>query len=171
MTRCVRCGYDEPSHAPDAGAAGASPFLDGGPCPSFEAAMDAASRMTNAQFEKMVQETARDIRERASEILQRVKPAAPLPWDWMWIPGTAEGRGHIYLLDADKRKIAAIWGKAEEKPATADLIISAVNSKADAEWALAIFLHAWEHDSRPPARAIEIAREIAAELAPKKEKA
>jgi hypothetical protein len=46
---------------------------------------------------------------------------------------SASGGGHIYLVDRDGRKIAAIWGKAEEKAATADLIIAAVNAKAPAQ--------------------------------------
>jgi hypothetical protein len=54
---------------------------------------------------------------------------APRPWDWMFI-ATGQGvRGHVYITDANGRKIAAIWGKDEEKQATADLIISAVNDK------------------------------------------
>ena len=39
--------------------------------------------------------------------------------------GATNGGGHIYLLDANGRKIAAIWGKAGEKEKTADLIIEA----------------------------------------------
>jgi len=58
------------------------------------------------------------------------KNAAPRPWDWTWVSANASGGGHIYLLDANGRKIAAIWGKGEEKEATADLIISLVNKDA-----------------------------------------
>jgi hypothetical protein len=54
---------------------------------------------------------------------------APRPWDWIWVSASASGGGHIYLVDRDGRKIAAIWGKAEEKTATADLIIKAVNAE------------------------------------------
>jgi hypothetical protein len=53
--------------------------------------------------------------------------AAPRPWDWQWVGGTRNGLGHIYIVDANGRKIAAIWGKAGEKVHTADLIIDAVN--------------------------------------------
>lgn len=55
---------------------------------------------------------------------------APLPWDWTWIPASnnANGGGYIYIIDANGRKIAAIWGKADEKEATADLIVKAVNN-------------------------------------------
>jgi hypothetical protein len=56
--------------------------------------------------------------------------AAPRPWDWIWVgENTASGGGHIYLIDANKRKIAAIWGKAEEKRATAELIVASVNER------------------------------------------
>lgn len=53
--------------------------------------------------------------------------AAPRPWDWTWVSAKASSGGHIYLTDANGRKIAAIWGKAGEKEKTADLIIAAVN--------------------------------------------
>lgn len=53
--------------------------------------------------------------------------AAPRPWDWTWVGANASGGGHIYITDANGRKIAAIWGKAKEKQATADLIIKLVN--------------------------------------------
>jgi hypothetical protein len=57
--------------------------------------------------------------------------AAPRPWDWVFVStDTASGGGHIYLVDANGRKIAAIWGKGGEKEATADLIITAVNAEA-----------------------------------------
>jgi hypothetical protein len=55
--------------------------------------------------------------------------AAPRPWDWIFVGANASGGGHIYLVDATGRKIAAIWGKAEEKQATADLIIRTVNAE------------------------------------------
>lgn len=55
---------------------------------------------------------------------------APLPWDWEWVSANASGGGHIYLIDANGRKIGAIWGKAEEKKATADVILRAVNGGA-----------------------------------------
>lgn len=59
------------------------------------------------------------------------QPPAPLPWDWIWIDAKASGGGHVYLVDANGRKIAAIWGKAGEKEATADLILKAVNTKLE----------------------------------------
>ena len=55
--------------------------------------------------------------------------AAPRPWHSEW-SGTFTGNGsyHIYLVDANGRKIAAIWGKQDEKLATAELILSMVNT-------------------------------------------
>lgn len=57
-----------------------------------------------------------------------LKAAHPRPWDWTWIGANASGGGHVYLTDANGRKIAAVWGKAEEKEATADLIVALVNN-------------------------------------------
>jgi hypothetical protein len=56
---------------------------------------------------------------------------APRPWDWIFVATGQGERGHIYIVDANNRKIAAIWGKHEEKQATADLIISSVNATSD----------------------------------------
>ena len=54
---------------------------------------------------------------------------APLPYDTLET-GKPSNNGalHIYITDADGRKIAAIWGKSEEKQFTAFNIINAVNS-------------------------------------------
>lgn len=41
------------------------------------------------------------------------------------LSSTHEGAGHVYLVDRDGRKIAALWGRPEEKLALADLIIKA----------------------------------------------
>lgn len=38
---------------------------------------------------------------------------------------TANGCGHIYLVDANGRKIAALWGTLDEKVANASLFIAA----------------------------------------------
>lgn len=35
------------------------------------------------------------------------------------------GRGHVYIVDANGRKIASLWGTAENKMAMKDLIIDA----------------------------------------------
>lgn len=57
------------------------------------------------------------------------RDAAPRPWDWTWVQtNSGSGGGHVYLVDANGRKIAAIWGPAEEKQATADLIVASVNA-------------------------------------------
>lgn len=53
----------------------------------------------------------------------------PLPWDWT-VAGAPSNNGafHAYLVDATGRKIAAIWGKGNEKAAIGDAILNAVNS-------------------------------------------
>ncbi len=60
-------------------------------------------------------------------IAEIAKAAHPRPWDWQWIGANASGGGHVYLVDATGRKIAAVWGKAVEKEAAADLICALVN--------------------------------------------
>jgi hypothetical protein len=51
----------------------------------------------------------------------------PFPWDWIASgTPTANGQFHAYLVDANGRKIAAIWGKGKEKEAIADFILKAV---------------------------------------------
>lgn len=50
----------------------------------------------------------------------------PRPWDWEWV-GTNGSAGHFYLVDANKRKIGVLWGRAEEREAAADLIMTLVN--------------------------------------------
>jgi hypothetical protein len=45
----------------------------------------------------------------------------PGPLGWMSVAAKASGGAHIYLIDAADRKIAALWGGAEEKRANADL--------------------------------------------------
>jgi hypothetical protein len=53
---------------------------------------------------------------------------APRPWTWSWQASYGgSGGGHVYILDANGRKIAAVWGKAEEKTATAELIVRSAN--------------------------------------------
>lgn len=64
------------------------------------------------------------------DIAALLASAHPRPWDWIWVAANASGGGHVYLVDAGGRKIAALWGKAEEKKATADLIIALVNAHA-----------------------------------------
>jgi hypothetical protein len=62
--------------------------------------------------------------EREDELLKLVHPR---PWNWIAIGGNASGAHHIYLVDANDRKIAALWGKAEEKVAAVKLIIKLIN--------------------------------------------
>ena len=54
--------------------------------------------------------------------------AAPRPWSAA-VSATTDNSDqfHLYLVDANGRKIAAIWGKGDEKRATAELILTAVN--------------------------------------------
>jgi hypothetical protein len=57
-------------------------------------------------------------------------PSFPkLPWNWV-SSGSSDARGqyHIYLVDADGKKIAAIWGKEGQKTETAQHIVSLVNA-------------------------------------------
>lgn len=51
----------------------------------------------------------------------------PGPWSWEdnGLAGRPLGHGHVYLLDRNGRKIAAIWGRPEEKIAIADFIVEA----------------------------------------------
>lgn len=57
-----------------------------------------------------------------------IAKAAPGPFDTLEIGvHSASGGCHIYLTDKNGRKIAAIWGKADEKAYTAALIVAAVN--------------------------------------------
>jgi len=53
---------------------------------------------------------------------------APLPWRYETVSANASGGCHLYLVDANGRKIAAIWGKADEKFETAQLILDKVNA-------------------------------------------
>lgn len=57
---------------------------------------------------------------------------APLPWRYETSrTADASGRAHLYLVDANGRKIAAIWGGYEEKFETAQLILDAVNRSVE----------------------------------------
>jgi hypothetical protein len=62
-----------------------------------------------------------------------VKNLPPLPWDWTCADRpTANGTFQVYIADANGRKIAAIWGKPEERETIADTIISLVNASSPA---------------------------------------
>lgn len=54
---------------------------------------------------------------------------APRPWDWIFVSANASGGGHLYLIDANGRKIAALWGGADEKQANAELIVQLINAR------------------------------------------
>ena len=51
----------------------------------------------------------------------------PRPWEYLTTarPGEHDGSGHIYIIDANGRKIASIWGPAETKMAIVNLILRA----------------------------------------------
>lgn len=54
------------------------------------------------------------------------KPApAPGPYDWTASAEPSRSGFHVYLVDANGRKIAAIWGKEGEKAATAAFLARA----------------------------------------------
>lgn len=52
-------------------------------------------------------------------------PSGPYRYETTAAPGAHDGSGHVYIIDAAGRRIASIWGKADEKLALADLIIRA----------------------------------------------
>jgi hypothetical protein len=49
------------------------------------------------------------------------------PWSYLTTaaPGTPDGNGHVYLVDADGKKLASLWGKPDQKMALAKLFIAA----------------------------------------------
>lgn len=51
----------------------------------------------------------------------------PLPWSYQTSTreGQHDGAGFVYLLDANGRKIGTVWGKPDEKLATAELVCDA----------------------------------------------
>ena len=53
---------------------------------------------------------------------------APLPWNTLEVGTHGSGGYHLYITDAKGRKIAAVWGKPEEKAYTGSLIVSAANA-------------------------------------------
>ena len=55
------------------------------------------------------------------------KDLPPGPWAY-WTTaaeGDHPGKGHVYVVDANDRKIAACWGPPDTKIATAALMIAA----------------------------------------------
>lgn len=49
----------------------------------------------------------------------------PLPYSYLTNSGGPGQVGFVYILDANGRKIASIWGKPTEKVAVAELICDA----------------------------------------------
>lgn len=51
----------------------------------------------------------------------------PGPYEYMTTAALDDhhGVGHVYIVDANGRKIASIWGKPDEKLALKDLILKA----------------------------------------------
>lgn len=51
----------------------------------------------------------------------------PLPWSYETNApvGAHEGKGFVYLLDANGRKIGTVWGNPDEKLALAEFILDA----------------------------------------------
>lgn len=54
----------------------------------------------------------------------------PLPWSYETnAPADQhEGKGFVYLIDANGRKIGTVWGKPDEKMATMQFIMDAVDA-------------------------------------------
>ncbi len=61
-----------------------------------------------------------------------MKNLPPLPWSYSTNApvGAHEGKGFVYLLDANGRKIGTVWGNPDEKLAVAELICDASDRAA-----------------------------------------
>jgi hypothetical protein len=59
----------------------------------------------------------------------------PGPLDFVSVGANASGGCHVYMIDANKRKIAALWGKADEKVANAILWSAAPDLLAELQQA------------------------------------
>jgi|SRR5580704_12801596 hypothetical protein len=58
----------------------------------------------------------------------------PFPWNWVSSGASdASGQFHAYLIDANGRKIAAIWGAGSAKKLVADFIVDACNTLHEVE--------------------------------------
>jgi hypothetical protein len=56
------------------------------------------------------------------------KTLPPFPWNWVAAgKPSASGAFHAYLVDANGRKIAAIWGAESERALVADFIVDSCN--------------------------------------------
>ncbi len=58
---------------------------------------------------------------------EAIKSLPPGPWHYETTapPDKHDGNGHVYVVDANGRKIAAVWGPPETKIATATMMIKA----------------------------------------------
>lgn len=56
----------------------------------------------------------------------------PRPWSYLVTAklGQHEGAGHVYIVDANGRKIACVWGTPDEKIAFTELALTAANEGA-----------------------------------------
>lgn len=59
-------------------------------------------------------------------------PPLPLAYEVTAREGEHEGSRHVYLVDANGRKVACIWGKPDEKIALTTMIINAAAKLAPA---------------------------------------
>ena len=50
-------------------------------------------------------------------------PPGPFSYLTTAAPGQPDGKGHVYIVDANGRKIASLWGPADAKMERAALII------------------------------------------------
>jgi len=55
----------------------------------------------------------------------------PMPWIYTTNApeGQHEGKGFVYLIDANGRKIGTFWGNPDEKIATAEFVCDAIERK------------------------------------------
>ena len=56
---------------------------------------------------------------------------SPRPWRYEWL-STGGPLGHMYLIDANGKRIGALWGATARKVANCDLILEAVNGPEEA---------------------------------------
>ncbi len=64
----------------------------------------------------------------------------PLPWSYETNApvGQHEGKGFVYLLDANGRKIGTVWGNPDEKLAVVKLIMDASDMMAALDEKIAV---------------------------------
>ncbi|MCG8506218.1 MAG: hypothetical protein MI755_16560 [Sphingomonadales bacterium] len=62
-----------------------------------------------------------------TQVTDPALPPGPYGYETTSPEGKHLGRGHVYLTDANGRKIACLWGTATEKVALATLVIEAMD--------------------------------------------